>query len=312
MRPNRKHISQTGFVLVLVLWFLTLISVIALHLSQMTRSDAQLANNLVMAARLSHANDAGVSWALWNLGRPPEARWLADGAQQYLDLGDTQVLVSLQDEYGKLDINQIDSPRLINLFQSVGVSDGLSVLLADAILDWRDADSLRRLNGAEDQDYQLDGRSYGAADEPFESIAELRKILGMEEWIYQRIRPAVTVYAGRDAVNPLVAPRTVLMSFPNADPSAVDLYIRDRRNNHLAGLPPPPTPAFVDNPLPLRFQGVYYTLSVDARVNDQHSLEEAIVRRRGGAQGRHDLIKFQVPVLSYACAAKQESLSDVC
>lgn len=312
MNSKRGYFSQRGFVLVLVLWFLTLISMIALHLSQLSRSDAQLSLNLSQAAQMQFTNDAGISWALWNLTRPPESRWLADGNEQQIELDSAQVTVALQDEYGKFDVNQIDALQLSNLLVSLGVSYEQSAQLADTILDWRDEDSFRRLNGAEEQDYLLQGLDYLPANAPFKSIGELRRVLGMAEWIYQRMRPAVTVYAGRTVINPLVAPREVLMAYPNSDDAVVDVYIRDRRANHRAGLPPPPPPAFIDDPLPVQFQGVFYTIAVRSESQDKQSQEEAIVRRRGGVQGRYELISFQVPATFFACEQTVDAPADRC
>ena len=65
--------------------------------------------------------------------------------------------------------------------------------VVDAILDWRDADDLTQLNGAEDGDYESAGMAYGARDDLFKSREELRQVLGMTVDLYQQLAPHVTV-----------------------------------------------------------------------------------------------------------------------
>ena len=59
----------------------------------------------------------------------------------------------------------------------------------DAIADFRDPDDLRRLNGAEDADYQSAGLKHGAKDGPFKAIEELQQVLGVDHDLYKVARP---------------------------------------------------------------------------------------------------------------------------
>ena len=57
--------------------------------------------------------------------------------------------------------------------------------LVDAIGDWKDADDLRRPNGAEAADYQAAGSPYLPANALFETVPELQRVLGMTPALYR-------------------------------------------------------------------------------------------------------------------------------
>lgn len=296
MRSKRCYRQASkGVALVLVLWVLVLLSIISLHLSTNSRTEAKLASNLVYGAQVRHANDAGVRWALWTLTLPLDQRWLADGSIQTMELDGVYVDASLFDEYGKFDINYATADTLIALFEAADVADEDSRFLVDAIIDWRDPDQLRRLNGAEDEDYAAAGYKYGAKDAPFDSVSELLDVLGMTTEIFQRIKPALTVYSKRSGVNPLFAPRLVLLSLPGATPDMVDQYIQDRRDNHKDGLPPPETPAFGGTLLSQTLQSVYYTIHTRAEIPGRARQDKSVIIRNRGVTNR---IRFQIVNIS--------------
>jgi len=277
--------------LVLVLWVLVLLSMIALHLSVNSRTEAKLAVNLVAGTQVRHAADAGVRWALWSLSIPADERWLPDGSVQQMTLQNADISVALFDENGKIDLNYASPTTLSGLMDAADIPEEESRFLIDAIIDWRDADQLRRLNGAEDEDYDAAGLDYGAKDAPFETVSELQRVLGMTPEIYQALSPALTVYSRKTAINPLVAPRLVLLSLPGATEELVDNYIEDRRSNHEEGLGPPETPPFQAKFLSPSLQSVYYTIHTRAAIPTRAALRTRVVIRNRGVAQR---VRFQI------------------
>lgn len=284
--------KSLGFALIAVLWLLILLSLIAMHTSSISRTEAQLSRNLTVGAQAHQAAESGIRWAIWSLTLPEEERWLADGSLHSMEFYGSTINAALQDEHGKIDLNLVSLDHLARLFEVVEVDEEVATPLIDAILDWRDEDDLKRLNGAEDEDYQAAGLAYGAKDGVFESVEELQKVLGMEPWIYERLKPALTVYSRKSGVNPIVAPRVVLLTLNGADESTVDLYIETRRYNHENGLPHE-NPPFQGNLISHTLQGVYYTIHTEA--NAKHGVNayrQAIISRRGVAnRGRHFVIR---------------------
>ena len=61
----------------------------------------------------------------------------------------------------------------------VEISQTKALEIADAVADFMDADNQKRLNGAEDDDYQSATPPYRAANQPKASISELRAVTGI-------------------------------------------------------------------------------------------------------------------------------------
>ena len=67
-----------------------------------------------------------------------------------MNTGEIAIVARATDETAKIDLNAAGEVLLRGLFTSVGGADpDLALRLVDAVMDWRDADDLRRPNGAE-------------------------------------------------------------------------------------------------------------------------------------------------------------------
>ena len=66
--------------------------------------------------------------------------------------------------------------------------------------------------GAEDPQYAAAQLPYGAKDRPFESVSELRQVLGMDGETFDKLQPHVTVYTGLARPNPSFASMPVLQA----------------------------------------------------------------------------------------------------
>ncbi len=116
-----------------------------------------------------------------------------------------EVTVRLSDESAKIDVNTANNELLKGLFRYAGVSEEDAAKLLDAVLDWRDPDSLKRPLGAEEPEYAQAGLKGRPANYPFQSTEELQLVLGMRPEVYQRIAPMITVYSRQSGVNPHLA-----------------------------------------------------------------------------------------------------------
>lgn len=228
--PDRRRLG--GIALVVVLWMLALLSVIAGSLVFSSRTDLLIAGNFAAQASAEAAADAGVYKAIHELTtRPPTdpESWRGDGATHQWAFADALLEITIFDESAKIDINTAPDALLQGLFRSLGRSEMEAENLADAVLDWRDPDDLRRLHGAEKEDYAAAGRTYGPANANFEAIEELRQVLGIDEQLYLQLEPLVTVHSGQPGVNSSIASRQVLLALPGATPELVDPYLELRR-----------------------------------------------------------------------------------
>ena len=232
---------ERGVALVLVMWVAILLTVIAASFMIEARTDTLVLRNSVASARAEAAADAGVHRAVYELYRTDQGpdQWRRDGSTREWTFDGIPVRIELRDESGKIDINTASDPLLRGLLLSVGLSDEEASKLQDAILDWRDADTLKRLNGAEEPEYRAAGLPYKPANAPFQAIEELQLVLGMRPHIYRRLAPSITVFSRQPGVNVQIASREVLLAIPGVTAQIVDEFIAGREQALAQGLPLP-------------------------------------------------------------------------
>jgi len=229
--------------LVLVVWVAVILSVIAASFIMERRTEAMIVLNSISLARAQNAADAGVNRAVAEAYRnDPNATdaWKRDGMPHDFAFEGMAVRVEMRDESAKIDLNTASDALLRGLLLSIGLQDDEASRILDAILDWRDADSLKRPNGAEEPEYRAAGLTYKPGNAPFQALEELQLVLGMRPEVYRRIAPLVTVYSRLPGVNPQVASREVLLAIPGLTSDVVDNYIAQRTDALAQGLPPPP------------------------------------------------------------------------
>ena len=237
--------KQSGVALILVLWITILLTVIASGFAYSMRTEALAARNAIAVAQARALADGAVSRVTFELMRPrtPLESWQADGAVHYWQEGGATIAANVVDESGKIDLNTASDALLKNLFQTTAGADAdTATRLVDAIGDWKDADDLKRPQGAEAADYKAAGLSYTPANAPFETVAELQRVLGMTPALYAAVADSLTVFSRQPGVNPAYASRAVLLALPNATPEMVDAYIAQRNDALAQHLVPPPFP----------------------------------------------------------------------
>ena len=206
--------SQAGAALLLVLWLLVLLTGTIAVFALGARTEALQGRTLARSAAARYAAEAGVEVAAYHLQNPDgDARWVPDGRPVEFAYGGHRLAVRVVDESAKLDLN-IASPELMAaLLQALGADLERSARVAGAIADWRDGDDLLNAQGgAEDPQYAAAKLPYGAKDRPFETLSELRLVLGMDPVLFERMRPYVTLYSGLARPSPTYAGRPVLQA----------------------------------------------------------------------------------------------------
>ena len=272
-RKGRPPRSQRGVALVLVMWVSILLAVIASSFIFEARTDMLVVRNSISIARAQAAADAGVHRAVFELYRSdnsPEA-WRRDGTPHDWTFDATPVRVEIGDESGKIDINTAAEPLLRGLLVSVGLTEEEAAKLLDAIIDWRDTDSLKRVNGAEEQDYTAAGLTYRPANAQFQAIEELQLVLGMRPETYRRMAPLVTVFSRQPGISSQLASREVLLAVPGVTSAVVDNYLAQRDAARAAR-----------QPIPLMREGAAFTanLTTVANIRSEARLDDGTVFAR--------------------------------
>ena len=242
---TRPASRQRGVALVLVIWVAVIIAVVAGSFILERRTETLVVMNSISMARAESAANAGVARAISESYRnDPTAldAWKRDGAPHDWTFDGIAVRVEMRDESAKIDVNTASEALLRGLLVSIGLADDEATRLLDAILDWRDADILKRPNGAEESDYRAAGLPYRPGNAPFQAMEELQLVLGMRPEIYRRLAPSITVYSRQPGVNVQVATREVLLAIPGLTSDIVDDFIARREAAIAAGQPLPTLP----------------------------------------------------------------------
>lgn len=195
---------------------------------------------------------------------------------------DRRLRVTLADAGGLLNVNGVDEVRFAKYLTLKGVDSSLAVRIANQLMDWRDADSFERQDGAEIATYERRGLACRNGD--LFALEELLYLPAMTRDIFERIRPDLC--AGGDGKAHLgTAPAEVLLSIDGMSASAVQQILTLRTNGRL-------TQSEVDSALrgvwdkakeQLRFQpSGFVRISVETigRINQDNGLDRVKEARR--------------------------------
>lgn len=214
----------------------------------LAQQSAMVDQAMLVASRAQaelHAR-AGIDWARGVLQE--DARTSSDvdslgegWAQPIAALPVERALVSgaIADEQGKFNLNNLvrDNQRSgddVKIFQRLLASQGLAAELADAVVDWIDADSdLSGPGGAEDPYYLSLRKPYRAANAPMVQVEELYRVRGFDAAAVAKLKPLVTALPGNTTINVNTAPEALLRAlFPDLS-AQVSQLVRDRARKPL-------------------------------------------------------------------------------
>jgi general secretion pathway protein K len=116
-------------------------------------------------------------------------------------IGDGVMSVSIEDERGKLNLNDLARPMDAKLradtilrFKRLCALIQIGPEIIDAIVDWVDADDVSEKNGAERLYYESLNPPYRPPNMALQTLDELHLVKGMTAEIFQRLARYVTVY----------------------------------------------------------------------------------------------------------------------
>jgi general secretion pathway protein K len=180
-------------------------------------------------ARAEADLDAAVARAVLGISDlRPDQRWRIDGAPRIFLFDGQRVRIAVQDQAGCIDLNMASGALLRQFLIGAGLDADASGRLADNIVDWRSNTGLTGLNGATVADYQAAGMRYVPRHGPFQTVDELKLVLGMTPKLFARIRPALTIYNHRPTFDAAFAPREALLALYPNDPGQIEKILRAR------------------------------------------------------------------------------------
>jgi general secretion pathway protein K len=219
--PSAATCRQSdGFALIIVLWTLVLIAFVVAQLTSSGRTEIRIAGNLVADAVAEAADDGAIFAALFNLADPnPAQRWPLDGTVHELTIGNSRVMVRLEDEAGRINPNSASPALLEALLRVTGSEPETARRLAGAIGEWVGSAPVARPQNAVLADYSAAGLDYGPPSAPIESLDELGRVIGMTPAVLAAIRPHLTLF-GPPEPNPASADPVVVAALAEVSPAS--------------------------------------------------------------------------------------------
>jgi DNA uptake protein ComE-like DNA-binding protein len=191
-RPRRDE----GIVLVIALVVLVMVVAIVLELARESRIEVNVAARELDEVKVRAIAESGVERALsanaqdttkhdtlldeWRNDENAFKAFQVGEGKCWLTFGEPdpgdghEQRYGIQDEASKLNVNTATRDQLLKI-------PGIDEPIADAIMDWRDADEDESDQGAESVYYNTLDPPYSAKNGPIESIDELLRIKGIDE-----------------------------------------------------------------------------------------------------------------------------------
>ena len=205
--------SRSGVVLLLVLWVLTLLTVISGEFCRAMRTETTISRNFRDSTQAYYAAIGGIQMAIHQLLQkqmPPDlststpdpesvgtAPWRINAPTPRVIVGSASADIRMYNESGKININLADEKLLRLLVEPLDIQPADKDIIVASILDWRDADDLYRLNGAENDYYQSLEEPYECRNGDFESPEELLLVRGVTpEMFGDGLSQMVTIFPG--------------------------------------------------------------------------------------------------------------------
>ena len=299
-----------GIALIIVIWFLVLLSIMATGTVRESRTESQIARAVLDRTKAKALAEAGIHRAIVALSSEDEdKRWIADGRPYDWRLAEGAIRISVIEEAGKIDLNFAETNLLRGLFESAGLERQQAAALADAVADYRDENNLKRLNGAEDDDYRRAGYPQGAKDAPMEFIEELRWVLGMTPDLFARVAPLVTVNAQQPTINAAMAPRAVLAAVPGVEAETLDAFLDARATAATEDDILDLNPVFLealDDYVFLDFADSVFGIRAEALVGETaRFVREAVVLIDAGNERGYEILDWRQPPVSLPTAVSE-------
>ncbi|MFO7569225.1 MAG: type II secretion system protein GspK [Smithellaceae bacterium] len=245
--------SNRGIALLITLWMLVIMMVTAFSFSSLVRTEVYSAfshkENLENKYFAEAGLERGIAEVFYRIAFKNQTQlpgnnhlntavFEVDGTSYTEKLGEGYYRVSIADDGGKININELSdqnaaflSTRLIN----GGLTKEKAEEIVDAVLDWKDEDDHTRLRGAETGYYQTLNVPYQAANRPFEALEELLLVRGVDpELLYgadhgKGIIQDLTIHSKSPQIKLDVASKDVLMAIPGMTEDIFDGILAARQ-----------------------------------------------------------------------------------
>jgi general secretion pathway protein K len=242
--------SERGFALLSVMLVLALLAVVVTEFSMSARLESSMIRSYRDGVLATHLAEGAVQQALREILGPgsvvaldddgslsfyraPDAGNLSTNKvprlpRQRVPLGAGEFSYRISDEEARVNVNTAGPDRIERLLRAVGLDKQTRDTINDSLQDWKDPDDLRRINGAESEEYLKQPVPYRARNGALQDAAELLQIHGVTRDIYRGVpdHPGLADFVtvvGRDTVNMNTAPAPVLTTLGLSDAEVAEI-----------------------------------------------------------------------------------------
>lgn len=219
-----KAERQRGVALITALLVVALASVAAVAMATRQQLDVRRTGNLLHGEQAYTYLLGAESWASVVLARDLKESqvdtldedWATQLPASFVEGG--SVIGRISDAQAMFNLNNLvvggqEDPVAVDRYKYLLEALELPAELADALVDWMDADvNIRFPDGAEDQTYLLLEPSYRSANQPLVDVSELRLVRGYEPQVVDTLRPYVVALPVPTPININTAGAMVLRS----------------------------------------------------------------------------------------------------
>jgi len=328
MTRNRLGYRQGGFILIVVLGAVLVLSALLIGFNQMTRTRLNAADSFYRMEQIANAARAGLHVAIAavrdtdDISAAPQFSRLLTGENSF-PVEDAQCSITILDESGLLNVNRLKGPdgqidrrsvdqflRLIDLLnrQEKDERKKIGYGIVACIVDWIDSDDdvthlpfVQKENvGAEDGHYRAQSPSCPCRNRTLDTVDDLLGVKGVTPEVLSRIGPYLTC-VGDGKININAAPKLVIESlFEQMDSALAQMILNQRK------LKPFENPAQLRN-LPGMTDNVYraikdrivlhpkerfYRVTSQANMAERKCAIEALLQRNTQA-GTVDIILYR-------------------
>jgi general secretion pathway protein K len=146
-----------------------------------------------------------------------------------VDIDSMPVMVDAKPGGRRLNVNSMSEEQLRTFYSHLLSDFTAADELAQSIMDWRDADDLKRTRGAERDLYLKDNAMVLPANAQFREVDDLLDVRGMTPEILEKARPYLRTYGG-GPVNLNTAEEPVLRAIPGMTDAVLTRILALRAN----------------------------------------------------------------------------------
>jgi len=327
MRRTRRGYRQDGFILIVVLGAVLMLSALLFGFNQRSRSSLDKADGFYRTEQAWDGAWAGVQIAVATIRdvndicTDPQFAKLLRGENTF-SLEDANCAITIAEENGLLNVNRLKSEdgeldrrridqflRLIDqLNRQQKDSQRIGYGILPCVIDWIDGDDdvtclpfVKQENtGAEDGYYGMRPQPYSCRNRPVDSLDELRWVKGMTSQSFCLLRPFLTC-VGDGKININAAPKLVIQSLSEQiDAALAEMIVNQRKLRpfrttmelrNIPGMTDKIHRSFRDS-ITISPAERFYRITSQGRVQDHKCTIEALLRRNTQA-GTVDIVQYR-------------------